>query len=88
MSPLTDITNNSATKKHNVFEPDHYLPIQQLHILTGSQTSSSKYPSQNIHPTLALYLHDLKSDHMSHNDLAHLLKTENEYNLMAQCKSL
>ena len=71
--PLMDISNNRGDKKQNLFKPDLYLPLQDIEKLPGNQTSNVNYPSQNIHPSLALYQQDLTSGHLSHDDLVNLL---------------
>ena len=44
------------------------------------------YPSQNIHPILPRYQHDLKTNHMSHDELSSLLRAKTSLNSLIYCK--
>ena len=81
---LEDITNKDSSivsqhKKARTNETSHMMPI--LSDPVSMPIPSSMY-LQNLHPGLAMFKSDLKTDKMSFEDLQHLCDFNNESELV------
>ena len=81
-SALTDISNQIDAKRWSKFSPEHWFPLSPVTESTNVPMLPPEYCTQNIHPALAFYKHDLSTDTMSHDQLATLLRPENEMELV------
>ena len=90
-APLSEIVNSQAVanyddadiKRWDKFDEKHWFPIQPPSIIEPIPDLPPQFKTQNVHPCLAFYKHDLKTDSLSHNDLCSLLAPENELQMLA-----
>ena len=65
------------------FDENHWFPIQPLPVIEPVPVLPSDFKTQNVHPYLAFYQHDLKTESLSHTDPCTLLAPDNELGLLA-----
>ena len=86
--PLSDHTNtipqsnDEDRKRWAKFDETQWLPLQPKTKVECIPELPPNLVRQNVHPMLAFYQHDLKTDTMSHDAFARLLAPDNELDLL------
>ena len=90
LSPLHNITNNvkqtssytEDSARWEKFDESHWFPMQPTVNMSPVPKLPDKFKTQNVHPYLAFYEHDMQTEHLSHKDISTLLAQENEMQLL------
>ena len=91
LSAITISRPNACDNKENhdtnglTICPDDMLPQISSHNVKNNSTETAipnGFYIQNVHPYLAMYKHDLITEHMSYDDFLHLISDENEKGLL------
>ena len=83
--PLSDHTNtipqsnDEDRKRWAKFDETQWLPLQPKTKVECIPELPPNFVRQNVHPMLAFYQHDLKTDTMSHDAFARLLAPDNGF---------
>ena len=90
LSPLRSITNNvkqtssytEDSARWEKFDESHWFPMQPTVNMSPVPKLPDKFKTQNVHPYLAFYEHDMQTEYLSHKDISTLLAQENEMQLL------
>ena len=89
-SALCDITNNPNDRqdpekdgqKYGIFDEQQWFPIQPNAVDESRHITPVHFATQNVHPYLARYQHELKTDFLSHSDISRILAPDNELEML------
>ena len=89
-SALSDITNNPNDRqdpekdgqKYGIFDEQQWFPIQPNAVDESRHITPVHFATQNVHPYLARYQHELKTDFLSHSDISRILAPDNELEML------
>ena len=89
-SALSDITNNPNDRqdpekdgqKYGIFDEQQWFPIQPNAVDESTHNTPVHFATQNVHPYLARYQHELKTEFLSHSDISRILAPDNELEML------